>query len=180
MADTKERLRRDVAQVNQFASDNMHKMNCTDYVAIKQVCAALSDVLNATATPPADAALAEMLEHMEHGAKLIDAIGAICRDGTPEREASAAIRKSAAALRARAVPAVPVVEFSAWLSAVRGYRKAVNDYNAHLDYVRKNCPFGTSVDDQFQAMETARRVALDAMDALADAAMLAASKEPAP
>jgi len=54
MADTKEKLLRDVATVRDYARDNMNDMRCDDYVAMMQVCAALSDVLNA-ATPPADA-----------------------------------------------------------------------------------------------------------------------------
>jgi len=48
-------------------------------------------------------------------------------------------------------------EVIAWRDAYQGYLDASERYNAHLKYVRENCPFGTNVDDQYQALEAAKR-----------------------
>lgn len=55
--------------------------------------------------------------------------------------------------------AIPA-EVIAWRDAWQAYIDATDTYNAHLKYVRANCPFGTSVDTQFQAMNNAQRAAM--------------------
>ncbi|TES73977.1 hypothetical protein E2P84_20445 [Burkholderia cepacia] len=65
-------------------------------------------------------------------------------------------RSPAMAAEAVAIPA----EVIAWRDAWQAYIDATDAYNAHLKYVRENCPFGTSVNAQYQAMNDAQRAAM--------------------
>jgi hypothetical protein len=70
----------------------------------------------------------------------------------------------------------------AWRDAYQEYANATDAYNKHLEYVRANCPFGTSVDAQYQAMNEAQRKAFALLKpmhaALADAAPYASAIAP--
>ncbi|WP_321967622.1 hypothetical protein [Burkholderia cepacia] len=68
----------------------------------------------------------------------------------------AVARSPAMAAEAVAIPA----EVITWRDAWQAYVDATDAYNAHLKYVRENCPFGTSVDAQYQAMNNAQRAAM--------------------
>ena len=98
MDDTNEKLRIDVVTVRDYARDNMNDMRCDDYVAMMQVCAALTDALNA-ATPPADAALADRLCELSAMFLVHDGFSDAMNNLLHE-----SIRRAADALRARAVP----------------------------------------------------------------------------
>ena len=129
--------------------------------SISQKRAQILGHFDETAAPPAGSALAEMLEHMEHGAKLADAIGSLCRDGTTERKASDAIRKAAAALRARTVP----VMFPRQTNGEGGWTIDTN----YIAAIRKDCPV------EWQPCEEETEAVLLAVER--ERAMLAASKE---
>ncbi|HBO4832914.1 TPA: hypothetical protein L4V12_004639 [Pseudomonas aeruginosa] len=47
----------------------------------------------------------------------------------------------------------------AWFEAKQAHVNAVDAYNARLKFVREHCPFGTSVDPEYQLMEEADRLA---------------------
>ena len=47
----------------------------------------------------------------------------------------------------------------AWFEAKLAHVNAVDAYNARLKFVREHCPFGTSVDPEYQLMEEADRKA---------------------
>lgn len=47
----------------------------------------------------------------------------------------------------------------AWFEAKQAHVNAVDAYNARLKFVREHCPFGTSVDPEYQLMEEADRKA---------------------
>lgn len=46
-----------------------------------------------------------------------------------------------------------------WFEAKLAHRSAVDAYNARLKFVRAHCPFGTSIDPEYQLMEEADRKA---------------------
>ena len=87
--------------------------------------------------------------------------------------AGALARSPAMAAEAVAIPA----EVIAWRDAYQVYLDAVRAYNAHLVYVRENCPFGTSVDAQYQAMNDAQRKAMELINPMHIA--LSAAPQPA-
>ncbi len=68
-------------------------------------------------------------------------------------------------------------EVVAWRDAYQSYIEATAAYNAHLAYVREHCPFGTSVDAQYQAMNEAQRKAFSLLKPMHDA--LVAAPQPA-
>jgi hypothetical protein len=49
----------------------------------------------------------------------------------------------------------------AWFEAKKAHVKAVGDYNARMAFVKQHMPFGTSVDPEYQIMETADRKVRD-------------------
>jgi len=53
----------------------------------------------------------------------------------------------------QAIPA-PVLD---WYRAAKAHQHAVEAYNARVDFVKQSCPFGTSVNEEFQAMVQAVR-----------------------
>ena len=125
------------------------------------------------ATPPADAALADLIAHMEHGAKLVDAIGALCRDGSPERNAADAIRKAAAALRARAVP-----EGKKYHDVAQRLYALLDDIDTAGDIAKSDDKLYRGIVERTQAKKRDYVVSCDGYTVtLADDSMLAASKE---
>ncbi|WP_311061462.1 hypothetical protein [Pseudomonas aeruginosa] len=56
----------------------------------------------------------------------------------------------------------------AWFEAKQAHVSAVDAYNARLKFVRENCPFGTSVDPEYQLMEQADRKARDLVGPMFD------------
>jgi len=127
----------------------------------------------ATATPPAAAALADLIAHMEHGAKLVDAIGALCRDGSPERNAADAIRKAAAALRARAVP-----EGKKYHDVAQRLYALLDDIDTAGDIAKSDDKLYRGIVERTQAKKRDFVVSCDGYTVtLADDSMLTASKE---
>lgn len=127
----------------------------------------------ATAAPPADAALADLIAHMEHGAKLVDAIGALCRDGSPERNAADAIRKAAAALRARAVP-----EGKKYHDVAQRLYALLDDIDTVGDIAKSDDKLYRGIVERTQAKKRDFVVSCDGYTVtLADDSMLTASKE---
>ncbi len=53
----------------------------------------------------------------------------------------------------QAIPG-PVLD---WYRAAKTHQQAVEAYNARVDFVKKFCPFGTSVNEEYQMMEQARK-----------------------
>ena len=126
-----------------------------------------------TATPPADAALADLIAHMEHGAKLVDAIGALCCDGSPELNAADAIRKAAAALRARAVP-----EGKKYHDVAQRLYALLDDIDTAGDIAKSDDKLYRGIVERTQAKKRDFVVSCDGYTVtLADDSMLAASKE---
>jgi hypothetical protein len=68
------------------------------------------------------------------------------------------------------------VEVLQWYEAFSEYVRLSDAYNAHLKYVKENCPFGTSVNEQWQAMDSAQRKASSLVYPMYKS-MLAASQE---
>jgi hypothetical protein len=78
-------------------------------------------------------------------------------DGMRDRMATQYASKAAALVHGvsplQAIPA----EVLDWYRATKAHQQAVETYNARVDFVRKFCPFGTSVNEEYQMMEEARR-----------------------
>jgi hypothetical protein len=73
------------------------------------------------------------------------------------------------------VAATVAPEVIAWRDAYQAYVDATAQYNSHLEYVRAHCPFGTSVDAQYQAMNEAQRKAFALLKPMHAALMADAS-----
>ena len=141
--------------------------------SISQKRAQILGHFDETATQPADAALADLIAHMEHGAKLVDAIGALCCDGSPELNAADAIRKAAAALRARAVP-----EGKKYHDVAQRLYALLDDIDTAGDIAKSDDKLYRGIVERTQAKKRDFVVSCDGYTVtLADDSMLAASKE---
>ncbi|RJF99067.1 hypothetical protein [Noviherbaspirillum saxi] len=65
----------------------------------------------------------------------------------------------------------------AWHTAEKARIDAVNAYNERVLFVREHCPFGTSVDPEYQLMEDARRNAMALLKPMFEAISAAPSQQ---
>ncbi|EOU9507115.1 hypothetical protein ACOJK1_003470 [Pseudomonas aeruginosa] len=124
------------------------------YIELSAKIAAQRDAAQAEV----EALRAELQSQRERNTELIFKLGSATNGwGRCEKERDAALAR-VAEFEVQAQHSVPE-SVRAWFEAKQAHVNAVDAYNARLKFVREHCPFGTSVDPEYQLMEEADRLA---------------------